>query len=422
MPFSDMKLKLAPYFADELIADVEASMPQGASYRVWGWDVGDFTGDGYNDLALSIHILGTRKRECNVYLIADIDGFMMNVGEYRIKYVELPLEVGVVIKENTCYVVQKEKADHWVMRGYRYVSGSIVKVDEFISNKIERFAHEGYRNYQTLETRDKYVFPNKRTAFETRYLTIPCYQRGRQVYAGIVPDVQVDKIRNVVDGAYWWKGSEDASFSARIVYDQSFLYLRVKVKDSTVVTGWCDTCPADRLEIWFDVTPPDELGGSRYITTLNKSSIEIRTETDSGLYAFAVKIGDFQEVHPSIKVRTTDELSVEQEDALAAVRVVTAQRADGYIVKMRIPFVLLEYDQAPLLENELIELGCTVALYDVDNEFRESETTTLATSAIQPLDPSTYGVISFIPDGLWYGETANIYADAILGALRELGF
>ena len=295
-------------------------------------------------------------------------------------------------------------------------------VDEFVTNKVERFAHEGYRNYVSLENRERYVAKDGRVAFETVYQVIPCYWRGQQVYAGYTSDVLVDRIRQVRNGSYWWKGPEDASFRARAVYDQDYLYLRVAVRDSNVVTGWCDTCPADRMEIWFDVVPPADLAGSRYLNSLKKGSLVVRSESDSGLYAFSVKIGDFEEIRPSIKIRTTDALSQMQDDALNQVRVVTAQRSDGYVVKVRIPYGLLGYDQVPVDETNLNEIGCTIALYDVDNEFRAEETTTLATSAIQPLDPSTYGTMTFIPEGLWYGETSNLFADGVFGVLRELGF
>ena len=61
---------------------------------------------------------------------------------------------------------------------------------------------------------------------------------------------------------------------------------------------------------------------------------------------------------------------------------VTAQRSNGYVIKIKVPFLLLGYDRVPLNEEEGLELGCSVVLYDVDNEFREDETTTLATSLV----------------------------------------
>lgn len=422
MLYADFKTKLEPYFAEELIKDVDNVMPQGAEFRVWGWDVGDFSADGFNDLSLSINLIGTRKRECIVYLFIDNDGYLVNVSRYTVSYIDLPLEVGVVIRDTTCYVVQKRRSEYWMMKGYRYRHGSVVLYDEFISNRVEMFAHEGYRNFLTLNTRDKYQTQKGELALALEYLTIPCYERGRHLYAGIESEVRVENVRNVNSGAFWWYGPQDASFRVRTVYDDDYMYIRIAVTDSAVVTGWCDTCPSDRLEIWFDVTPSEELGGSRYITLIDRSKIQVRGTSDSGLYSIGIKIGDFADRRPTVTISTTDDMDVNQDAALQQVRVVTAQRSDGYIVKVRIPFALIGYARVPLDEHAFTELGCSIVLYDVDNDFRPEETTVLATSAISPLNPSSYGTVIFVPNSMWYGETTNIFADAVLGTLRELGF
>ncbi|HCN04098.1 MAG TPA: hypothetical protein DIS79_00640 [Bacteroidetes bacterium] len=422
MEFHEFKRRIEPYFAEELIEDLREAMPQGASYRIWGWDVGDFSGDGIYDIAFSVNVLGTRKRESIVYLFIDTDGFLVNIARYPFTYVDLPLEVGVVIRDGGCYITQKRKADHWMIRGYQYRDGAVLLLDEFTSDKIGTFAHEAYRNYRTLETSERFLNAQGEEEFTVDYLTIPSYERGRQVYAGFVADAVVEQTKHVREGAFWWKGPEDASFSAKIVYDESYLYLRIAVKDSTVVTGWCDTCPADRIDVWLDVTPPEGESGSRSITNVDRSKLTIRSVADSGLFQFAVKIGDFADIRPSVKVRTTDDLDPAQEGAVEQLRIVTAQRSDGYVVKVRIPFVLLGYETAPVEDRFLTELGLTIGLHDVDNEFRPEESSFLASSSIRTLDPSSYGAVRFVPDGLWYGETVNIYVDAVLGQLRELGF
>jgi len=422
MEFKEFSLKLQPYFDDELIADLEAAMPKGAQYRVWGWDVGDFTGDGVPDVTFSVNVLGQRKRESTVYLFVDNFGYLVNVGNFQLAYIDLPLEIGVLVRDTIAYVTQKKKSDYWTIRGYTYRSGSMVQVDEFISNKVEHFGHESYRNFSTLQTKERFLDEEGLEEFAVEYTTVPCYSRGRQVYAGFVSDVITNSIRNVHEGAFYWTGPADASFTARTVYDDDNLYVWIKVVDSNVVTGWCDTCTADRLEIWLDTTPAEDLGGSRYVMSVKKRELTVRESTDSGLYAIAVKIGDFAEIRPSVKIRTTDELDAVQESAVDQVRVVTAQRSDGYIVKIRVPWVLLGYARVPIEEKILTELGCTIALYDIDNEFRPEEVSVISTSAIKPLNPTTYGAIRFIPESTWYGETNNIYVDAVINTLRELGF
>lgn len=421
MEWSDFKRKLEPYFADELLEDVKNALPQGAQYRIWGWDVGDFSGDSFYDVAFSVQTLGGRKQEMTVYLFVDNEGFLTNIARLPLVYVDLPLEIGVVVKNNACYVTQKRKAESWAIKGYQYRDGSLVLLDEFVSDKLEQFGHEGYRNYLSLETRERYFSPKGEEEFDANYLTIPCYGRGRQIFAGYVADVDVSTTPHVDQGAFYWSGADDGSFTAKAVYDDEYLYFRINVRDSNVITGWCDTCTADRFDIWLDVTPPvDE--DSRFITGMSRRKPEFRTTSDSGLFAFSIKIGDFEDIRPSVKVKTTDDLDAEQEAAIQKLRVVTSLRSDGYVIKIRIPFLVLGYDRAPIDEKQLTELGCTLAMYDVDNEFRPDETTRLATSPIDVLNPATYGAIRFVPDGLWYGQTDNIYTDAVMNYLQELGF
>lgn len=422
MDFDEFKRRADPYFAEELLADVRNSMPLGASYRIWGWDVGDFSGDGVYDLAVSLHVSGSRKRECLVYMFVDVDGFLVNISKMPFTYVDLPLEVGVVIRDTSCYVTVKRKSEDWSILGYRFREGAVVLVDQFVTDRVESFGHETYRSFQSLSTRERFLRKDDEAVYENEFMTIPCYGRGRQVFAGFVAEATVQNIAHVTEGSYWWTGEDDVSFRARMVYDDDYLYLRVNVRDSNVVTGWCDTCTADHLELHLDVTPNPESGISRNISIVNRNEINVRHTSDSGLFTILVRLGDFGDRLPRVVVRTTDDLDQTQNQARRLIRAVSARSKDGYVVKVRIPFVLLGYQKAPIDERIPTEFGCTVAIHDVDNEFRPEEYTIVATSPLKPLDPSTYGAVRFIPEGVWYGESTNIYGEAVLNALRELGF
>jgi len=422
MDFDEFKRRADPYFAEELLADVRNAMPLGASYRIWGWDVGDFSGDGVYDLAVSLHVSGSRKRECLVYMFVDVEGYLVNISKMPFPFVDLPLEVGVVIRDTSCYVTVKRKSEDWSILGYRFREGAVVLVDQFVTDRIESMGHETYRSFQSLATRERFLRKDDEAAYESEFITIPCYGRARQVFAGFVSEASVQDIDHVTDGSYWWTGDDDVSFLARMVYDDDYLYLRVHVRDSNVVTGWCDTCVADHVELHLDVTPAPEVGLSRYVSIVNRTDVAVRHSADTGLYTILVRLGDFGDRLPRVVVRTTDDLDPTQNQSRRLIRAVAARSKDGYVVKLRVPFVLLGYQKAPIDERKPTEFGCTVAVHDVDNEFRAEEYTVIATSPLKELDPSTYGVIRFIPDGAWYGESSNIYGEAVLNTLRELGF
>ena len=56
-----------------------------------------------------------------------------------------------------------------MIRGYRFGEGSIVLVDEFVSDRVESFGHETFRSYQTLETQERFITSEGDLAFATDY-------------------------------------------------------------------------------------------------------------------------------------------------------------------------------------------------------------------------------------------------------------
>ena len=65
--FYEFAEKLEQYFDKSLITDVKNALPQGSDYLIWGWDVGDFSGEKINDLAFGIVIKGEKKKKVRVY-------------------------------------------------------------------------------------------------------------------------------------------------------------------------------------------------------------------------------------------------------------------------------------------------------------------------------------------------------------------
>lgn len=423
MTFAEFALKLDPYFDKELIMDISAQLPQGSEYRIWSWDVGDFSGDGFNDVAFAVKVAGEKRKVMNVYLVTDIEGFLTTVAQFQYMYVDLPLEVGVVIKENACYTTRKIEEFNWMVRGYRYDMGSVVLLDEFSTAKVDKFTRETYKNYQSLQTSERFInTQTNETAFSTKYLTIPSYPRGRQMFRGYSAEAVSKSVDFVTAGAFYWGGESDCSFTLRSVYDEDYLYMTITVKDDELITGRCDTCTADYVDIWFDTNQPGR-DGERFVAKTKRSQkMSIRSAADSGIYCITVKLGDFLEHKPYIKVKTTDELEPTQTSSVSQVKVVAAPRKQGYMVKLRIPFLLLGYEHAPVDEKELTQLGCTIAVHDSDNEFRPEEEALICTSPFASLNPATYGTMLFVPQEHWYGETTNLYTDALLKYLSEMGF
>ncbi len=419
MHFDDFHPKLTPYFADELIGDVERSMPKGSTYRIWGWDVGDFSGDGNNDCAMTVRLDGDRRRQVTIYFFVDIEGFLTLVGQTDRTFVDVPLEAGVSIRDNACYVTEKQRQYVWDIRGYRFEKGALSVLDDFSTGRKGRRTLETYRNYQTLMGFERWLDTRSGEELErSDYLSIPTYRRGRTVYQGFKTDLESRSVQFVPKGAFYWKGEDDASFRLRTAYNDSYLYFMISVRDDKVVSDNGLHYVWDGVEIWLDPFRTrgnsEESGGAASGGSIDSAA--------AGILSLSVNPGNFAEDPPEFSIASSDGLLSSQNAALADVRLRARLTDEGYQVKIRVPFQLLGYAAAPLEAESITELGCSILVLDVDNGFRRDEVTWITTSGLETLDPATYGTLLLIPDSQTYGEASNIYADAIAERLNALGF
>lgn len=418
LTLEQMQEKLKPYFADELIGDLKDQLPRGAQYRIWGWDVGDFSGDGAPDLAVSVRLNNDKGRNVQVYLFADIDGYLTRIGRFPYTFVESPIEVGVLVKDNGCFVIEKAQDFDWTITGYRLDNGSLMVLDSFKTERVRTMTHEAYRNFQNLTGYEKYR--DTRTndeLFQSDFLCVPSYPRGKYIYKGFASNATSNSVKYISKGAYYWSGAEDLSFSTRSAHNEQYLYFLVKVTDDRIIAETKEGVPHDKVEVWLDMSNV----ANRFIKKRGKTE-SFRTRAEGSIFAFSISPGNFTDKKPSVRTSAVDVLTDVQKQALQQVKAAATLWDKGYIVKVRIPFQLLGFVGAPIEEGKIVEYGCTVVVRDIDNEFRPEEETFLSTSKFDNSNPSSYGALLLMPNSLVYGEVRNIYADAIAERLRDIGF
>jgi hypothetical protein len=421
MRFTEFEKKLEPYFDQELISDIKRQLPQGSDYSVWGWDVGDFSGDGFNDVALSLKLKSEKKKVVYVYMFVDIDGFLQQVGNENFEYFELPLETGVVIKQNACFITKKQKQNDWLIRSYTFDNGILMLLDDYVSQSESKINEESYVNYQTLKTSLKYLNNFGVEKFNANFQTLPSYSRGRQIYKGYANELKGNDIDFVTKGAFYWTGDEDASFTAKSAYDDDYLYFSLNITDDVIVTDACKDCATDYLELWFD-TNPISSKGNRFMEKIDDKTI-FRETTESGLFCLKIHTGDFIEKKPYVKeLITAEDLDYAQKAQIKNIKVTSQIKDMGYTIKFKIPFKLFGFDKLPINDNNAFEMGCTILLHDIDNEYRPEEETVIATSKFDSANPSSFGSLLLIPNNKWYGETQNIYQEDIINSLSNYGF
>lgn len=423
MPFEEFAPKLLLYYDSALVSDVRARLPQNVPFRVWGWDVGDYSGDGNFDVAFTIRRADNRDREVSVYLFVDIDGFLQCVGTFDYTFVDTPLEVGMVIKNNACYVTRKRREFEWTVRGYRFTEGNLVLMDEFSSSRLERFAKEAYRNFMTLDHESTYLHPSSGdVAFASRYKMLPCYTRGRMVYRSTPSHSEVSTVAYVQRGAFMWTGPDDASMNIKSVYDSSGIYLTIAVHDDIIVPPTCDTCTSDALDVWFDTSDPGD-DNDRVLGKRGRRSF-VRKSAEDGLYKLSIRLGDFKGRGPEVLISTTDSVNADSVGVagLPMISAKSALRDNGYVIRLRIPFSAIGIRAREIGLSKAKEVGCTIVLHDIDNEFRPEEESTISTSDIEEMNPATLGILRFVPDDEAYGNVTPIFTTSVCTYLRTLGF
>ncbi|HRP02026.1 MAG TPA: hypothetical protein PLE30_05185 [Candidatus Kapabacteria bacterium] len=417
--FLEFAKRIEPYFNESMIADIKNQLPQNEDYFIWGYDVGDFSGDPYYDIAVTLRIAGDRSKNMQVYLFADIDGFLKQVHQESIEFIELPLEVGVAIRQGACYVTKKQKQYNWDIYGYRYQNGNLIQKDEFYTRKLKDLTYEKYRNYDNLKASEKYInLKSNKSNFERDFSIIPSYSRGRRIYSGYADGIKVDNVDYIYDGAYWWKGAEDCSYYLTSVYDNEYLYFTAEVNDDYIVVQNCDTCIADHITLAIDINQYDT---SDRFADKSEDKVKFRKSITNGLYMFDIYPGDFIKTLPYCKVSTTDSLSNEQKYESKDIKVIADYNDSKYIVKFKIPFNLFG-NKLTITKNNGLELGATIMVTDYDNEFRPEEYSILSTSNFKIGDSSTLGILKIIPEKHWYGHSTNIFIDDVVKNLLINGF
>jgi hypothetical protein len=412
--YDDFAKRLELYFHPDLISDIAKEMGR-TDFTVWSWDVGDFSGDGHPDVAFAVRRAGGKGRTMEVYMFADIDGFLVKVGQFNYEFIELPLEVGVAFRYGILYVTQKFRQFNWKIESFKFVNGSLVNYDKYFTSRKGRLTNETRKNYYNLRNTEKYLITSSgRTEFWADYLTIPSYSRGRQIYKGITSEAFSNCIEYVPEGAYWWDGDEDLSYYVSSAYDNEYLYFTIFVIDDIVVRPYKSIENGEAIEVWIDATDYDS-DNDRFAKS-NEDDVNFNNENQN-IYKIHIYLGDFVNKEPVMSLSSADGSNSRAMNS----NIVADLTDNGYYAMFKIPFSALGRSDF-IVNDKIIEWGCTVRVIDVDNEFRPERRTVLQTSLFKEGIPSSFGSIAFVPDGEWYGETYNIYQDKIMQALEAFGF
>ncbi|MCB0702124.1 MAG: hypothetical protein R2863_01655 [Candidatus Kapaibacterium sp.] len=416
MTFGQFANKIQKYFDNKLIEDLENVLPSEGGYQIWGWDVGDFTGDGYYDVAFSVRYKSDKGKIIRAYMFADIEGYLKEIASFKYEFYEIPLEIGVVIRDNVCYITQKHKQFNWTIWGYTFQNGNLIKVDEFNTERDGKFTKESYRNYVTLRNNEKYL---KTTSgdidYKIDFVTLPSYPRGKIIYDGYSNTIFNNEVKYVSKGAFDWEGAKDASFKMSSSYDSEFIYFSIDIIDDKVISPDCKECVGDYVDIWIDRKP---LETDKVYYFLNRK-IDLTENNLDSYYNIAIYPGDFYEKMPFVQLRTSDKENQIVKEASQTIKASSTLTENGYNIRVKIPISLIGLKSIDI--NRFYEVPCIFIVHDIDNSLRPEEESQIASTNLNIDDAPSYGTLLIVPSNQWYGTVKNIYSDKILNYLKKYG-
>lgn len=398
----DFQKKLSDYYDQELIADIISEIGDEQA-KVWSWDIGDYSLDDHNDVAFVVRFPKEKVKACSVHFFIDINGTLTLVHKQTRAFIESPLEVGVAIKNGGCHVTSKNEQFNWNITGYQFRQGVFYESDQFSTSRNAGQTLEIHRDH--MQRRNKtHVFSTRteETSYYHHYHDIPVYSSDITIPYGFQKPIIIDAPEDVIKGAFYWKGPQDASLIIeKSVYDNTNWKLELLIIDDTLIQSRCDTCLKDKINIYASETIP-YFGKSIGKDTNKYGTIKII------------------ELIPNAEIPHLSYMKISGMNT--SIPIEYYREPNGYHITAKIPFSALPMFDLNSLSNEKVSIGCTIELIDVDNPYRPEEQTRIVDSDFEYGNSASLGVLTFYPVNTYDGVIHRQFSKQFVQTLQQLGF
>lgn len=129
MDFEEFMGMMSETMTDQQLDELSFLVPW--DIKVISYGYGDFSGDGLDDVVLSIREIGvTPKSSVDVYFFENVGDSTYNlITKKNYKWMDLPIEVAFLVKDDVCYVTNKDNSN-WYFTGYQIDDGKLTKVNK----------------------------------------------------------------------------------------------------------------------------------------------------------------------------------------------------------------------------------------------------------------------------------------------------
>jgi hypothetical protein len=424
--FDQFSQEAGEIFSSEQLTFIQEHLPEQCD--IYGYAVGDFSGDYLPDLAISVRTKKLRGKKMKVYYFVSDEEQLIEARWNILEFYDVPIEIGFTIDNGVCYTTQKKGSNNWAISGYTYRDGNFFMVDLYESSRkpvrgsgSPEIGYETTMNYRTLKTTEHYYsLGSEKTFLSTEYYTFPAYPIERNIRPFLYYVVRDTAAKYCVSGQENLRGRSDAGFESAVFFDDAFLYFFAWVIDDTVVTGTQQWNDRDHIQLWFDMNQSGKLLGGK------SSSPNFRLSPDSSVFMVAIAPTAAEDDPQIVRVNFISDTSLTGADsmpvgmsrrrAVEEIRVLSDRTIDGYALRVRIPFEFFGGSE-PLRK----PIGFSFVLHDIDGQDSTARVTELSTSLFKEWNPSTFGVLRMMCDNNYYGEVIDLNMAEMIRKLSNVG-
>ncbi len=260
------------------INTIEKYVPE--DFNITALEIGDYTGDGKNDIAFGIRHKRDKGRNIFIFMMVDKGDKYETVYSDSLTFVVIPIEIGFAIKDTTCFLTQKIKDKHWRIRGFSFINEEFAEVDDYISsvNKYENreYGLEQYTNYKNNLCFEGYYRTQDLVTYKKdEFFILPVYPEFNNIYPGYSDAV-------VIDSKWKWEESMDGEDIVNygklyFRYDETYLTAIMIINKSLIKS---DSVFFNKIALSIDKN------GERIYGKTRKRELSFRDEIDEDVVRF----------------------------------------------------------------------------------------------------------------------------------------
>jgi hypothetical protein len=384
LDYTQFEKQLRRYFSERQTKSIISNLP--ASCKIFGFDAGDYSGDGAQDIVLSARADEHEKREVGVYFFVGRGEEFELIKTMNRRYLSEPIEIGFSVESGICSVTQKLGEYHWRITGYSFAQSVFKVVTLWETQRLpggREFSQTGMEivnDYRTNRSTESYFrASDSKSLFRSEFDAMPVFPASYQPPEDVRAWIGDSSSTPLLRGSSSWYGVEDCGVFTAASWDSTTLFLRVALFDDRILTG--DSIAAsDYLDLRFDVSGKgkvDAAGRPRAMAdadVLGLRFVPFETDTMGMRSEFLGSWGAREQLRKAVRsaIRRVDYRSFE--------------------ITCALPMKLFKAFGVPS------RYSFAVLYHDVDNPDHPDWVTVASSSPrFEEGNPSTYGRMDFLP-------------------------